>query len=175
VASTPIDGEAERIALARAIVSALPKFGAWASTSRQFHTPYGQLGYRRISILWVLRHEMLPENVATASGLAQFFRVQPSVITRALASLESDGFITRSVDLDDSRVIRIAITERGLELSRYVEDLYIGEVLEAIGSIPAERLGPLQESVDELDCIADELDRRRWGRSRRAERDGAPS
>jgi DNA-binding MarR family transcriptional regulator len=165
---TPIDSDAERIELARAIVTSLPKFGAWASTSRQFHTPYGQLGYRRISILWVLRHEMLPEKEMTASGLAQLYRVQPSVITRALASLESEGFITRSVDPEDSRVIRIAITERGLELSRYVENLYIQEVLEAISSVPAERLGPLKESVIELDCIADELDRRRWGRSSRA-------
>lgn len=165
---TLVDGEPERIELARAIVTSLPKFGSWASTSRQFHTPYGQLGYRRIEILWVLRHELLPDKEATASGLAQYYRVQPSVITRALASLESDGFICRSVDKNDSRVIRIAITERGLELSRYVEDMYIREVLEAIASIPAERLAPLQGSVAELDVIADELDRRRWGRSRRA-------
>jgi DNA-binding MarR family transcriptional regulator len=175
VGRTPIDGEPERIELARAIVTSLPKFGSWASTSRQFHTPYGQLGYRRISILWVLRHELLPEKVATASGLAQFYRVQPSVITRALASLEADGFISRRVDMNDSRVIRIAITERGLELSRYVEDLYIREVLEAIDAIPRDRIAPLQGAVAELDVIADELDRRRWGRSRRAERDSDAS
>ena len=89
----PIDSEPERIELARAIVTSLPKFGSWASTSRQFDTPYGRLGYRRISILWVLRHSMLPEKETTASGLAQRYRVQPSVITRALASLEADGFI----------------------------------------------------------------------------------
>src|SRR5215207_1346029 len=171
VGRTPIDSEPERIELARAIVTSLPKFGSWASTSRQFDTPYGRLGYRRISILWVLRHGMLPEKEATASGLAQLYRVQPSVITRALASLEADGFIAKSVDQDDSRVIRIAITERGLELSRYVEDLYIREVLEAIGSIPRERLAPLHDAIDELDVIADELDRRRWGRSRRAQGD----
>jgi len=171
VGRTPIDSEPERIELARALVTSLPKFGSWASTSRQFDTPYGRLGYRRISILWVLRHGMLPEKEATASGLAQLYRVQPSVITRALASLEADGFIAKSVDPDDSRVIRIAITERGLELSRYVEDLYIREVLEAIGSIPRERLAPLHDAIDELDVIADELDRRRWGRSRRAQGD----
>ena len=163
-----IDGDPERIELARAITASLPKFGSWASTSRQFDTPYGQLGYRRIAILWVLRHGMLPEREMTASGLAQLYRVQPSVITRALASLESDGFISRSVDPDDSRVIRLAITERGMELSRYVEDLYVREVLEALDSVPIERLGPLQVAVEELDSIADELDRRRWVRSRRA-------
>ena len=70
-------------------------------------------------------------------------------------------------------MIRIAITERGLELSRYVEDLYIREVLEAIDSIPVERLASLHDAVDELDVIADELDRRRWGRSRRAAGDEA--
>ncbi len=171
---TPIDGESDRIELARAIASSLPKFGSWASTSRQFDTPYGRLGYRRISILWVLRHGLLPERERTASGLAQLYRVQPSVITRALASLDSEGFISRTVDPADSRVIRIAITERGLELSRYVEDLYIREVLEAIESIPGERIAPLKDAVGELDVIANELDRRRWGRSRRAPADTGP-
>lgn len=168
---TPIDGEPERSELARAIVASLPKFGIWASASRQFDTPYGRLGYRRISILWVLRHKLLPEKETNASGLAQLYRVQPSVMTRALASLEADWFITRTVDPDDSRVIRLAITERGLELSRYVEDLYIDEVLEAISLVPNERLASLTQSVGELDSIADDLDRRRFARSQRAKRE----
>lgn len=158
----------ERIELARAIASSLPKFGHWASTSRQFDTPYGRLGYRRISILWVLRHGLVDPKDATTTGLARLYRVQPSVLTRALASMESDGLITRAIDRADSRVIRVKITELGLEVSRYVEDLYIGEVLEALTSLSEDAICPLAASVHQLDGIADELDRRRFDRTCRA-------
>lgn len=167
--STHPGASPERIELARAIAASLPKFGDWASTSRQFDTPYGRLGYRRISILWVLRHGLVEPKDATTTGLARLYRLQPSVLTRALASMEHDGLITRQVDPDDSRVHRVAITELGIEVSRYVEDLYIGEVLEAIASMPDETIDPLTESVRQLDVIADELDRRRFGRTCRAD------
>jgi DNA-binding MarR family transcriptional regulator len=170
LSSQPIDADPERIELARAIASSLPKFGHWASASRQFDTPYGRLGYRRISILWVLRHEIVAPSDATPTGLARLFRVQPSVMTRALANMEAAGFITRTVDPNDTRVLRISITELGLEVSHYVERMYIAEVLEAISCVPQAGLAPLHEAVTQLDTIADELDRRRFGRTRRAER-----
>jgi DNA-binding MarR family transcriptional regulator len=171
MSSTHPGATPERIELARAIAASLPKFGEWASTSRQFDTPYGRLGYRRISILWVLRHEMIEPKHATTTGLARFFRVQPSVLTRALASMETAGLISRSADPGDSRVIRVEITELGLEVSRYVEDLYIGEVLEAIAPLSESAICPLAESVQQLDAIADELDRRRFERTCRAPHD----
>jgi len=170
MSSLHAEASSERIELARAIAASLPKFGHWASTSRQFDTPYGRLGYRRISILWVLRHEMVSPKDATTTGLARFYRVQPSVLTRALASMETDGLITRTIDSDDSRVIRVEITELGIEVSRFVERLYIDEVLEAIACMADEEIAPLSRSVQTLDTIADELDRRRFGRTRRAPR-----
>lgn len=171
MSSTHPGATPERIELARSIAASLPKFGVWASASRQFDTPYGRLGYRRISILWVLRHGLIDPKDATTTGLARFYRVQPSVLTRALASMETDGLITRTVDSCDSRIHRVEITERGLEISRYVEDLYIGEVLEAIDPLPESSICPLSESVRQLDGIADELDRRRFRRTRRAHPD----
>ncbi len=171
MSSTHPGATPERIELARAIAASLPKFGEWASASRQFDTPYGRLGYRRISILWVLRHGLVDPKNATTTGLARFYRVQPSVLTRALASMECDGLISRTIDPDDSRVIRVEITDRGIEVSRYVEDLYIGEVLEAIARLPEAAICPLADSVRQLDQIADELDHRRFCRTRRAPHD----
>jgi DNA-binding MarR family transcriptional regulator len=117
----------------------------------------------------VLRHDIIRAKDATVTGLARFYRVQPSVLTRALTSMDTDGLITRTVDRDDSRIIRVAITELGLEVSRYVEQMYIAEVLEAIRSLPDDEVAPLHRTVDQLDVIADELDQRRFDRSRRAE------
>ena len=168
MSSLHAEASPERIELARAIAASLPKFGHWASTSRQFDTPYGRLGYRRISILWVLRHGMVSPKDATTTGLARLYRVQPSVLTRALASMEADGLITRMHDPDDSRVIQVAISELGIEVSRFVERLYIDEVLEAIACMSDDEIAPLCSSVQKLDTIADELDRRRFGRTRRA-------
>ena len=68
MSSMHAEASPERIELARAIAASLPKFGHWASTSRQFDTPYGQLGYRRISILWVLRHGMVSPRTPPPPG-----------------------------------------------------------------------------------------------------------
>ncbi len=167
MSSTNPGASPERIELARAIAASLPKFGQWASASRQFDTPYGRLGYRRIAILWALRHGLVEPKDSTATGLARLYRVQPSVLTRALASMESDGLISRTIDPDDSRVIQVHITDRGMEVSRYVEELYIEEVLEAITPLSESAICPLADSVRQLDRIADELDRRRFCRTRR--------
>lgn len=157
-----------RFTLARTMLNALPRFGQWADTMREFNTPFGTIGYRQASILWVLRYELIPRSEMTPTGFATFFRVQPSVVTRALAKLEHGEFIVRSIDSHDTRVSHIAISPKGTEISVYIEQLYIDDLMQALCSVPDEDIEALHQSVDTLATVADRLELLHVQRTRRA-------
>ncbi len=147
--------------LAKLIVASLPKFGHWTISFRDFETPYGRVGYRQAGILWVLRYELIPPAEVTPLRLAEHFLVQPSVITGALAKLEAAGLISRTIDPQDSRCHRIAITEKGRLLSAYVEAFFVSEVCDTLEGFDDCKLADLRRRVEALDRIADTLLRRR--------------
>lgn len=157
-----------RLALARSMLDSLPKFGHWAEAVREFDTPHGAIGYRQAAILWVLRYGLLPPEEMTPTGFAHFFRVQPSVVTRALAKLECGGYVTRATDRRDTRVSRIAITPQGEAISIAVEQLYVDDLLSALGPISDAEIAQLQASVETLNSIAERLDLLHLGRTQRA-------
>lgn len=150
-------GEEKRVELARRIVTDLPKFGAWATGIRDFETPYGKLGFRQLAILWALRYRLIPDDDLSPGSLAQQQNVRPSVITRALARLEEGGFIERAIDLADRRRIRLTLTPKGRDVSVYVEELYLREIMDAVGSRPEQEIDELLDAIAKLDEIAERL------------------
>lgn len=153
-----------RAELAQRIASSLPKFGLWASSFRETDTPYGRVGPRQAGILWVLRYELIPANDVSPSKLASYFQVQPSVMTGALAKLEAAGFVTRTVDPDDSRITRVAITDQGRQVIEYVEEFYDNEILEGLVDLDDWQIEELSRSVELLTRLVDELLNRRLSR-----------
>lgn len=161
-----------RADLAMRIVTALPKFGSWANGFREFDTPHGRVGFRQLTILWFLRYESPPGESVSPSQIAAYSSVQPSVITRALAKLEAAGLIERAIDPDDHRRFQITITDKGLEVSIFVEKLYIDDILASMADLDDGEITELARNVEILDGIADELQERqtkhRAGRAKRA-------
>jgi DNA-binding MarR family transcriptional regulator len=125
------------------------------------------LGYRQPSILWALHVGLLPDNELSPTRLAAFFRVHPSVATRALARLESSGFITRAVDSSDVRVTHIAITEKGQDVSDFVERLFVNDVLDSISGLTADRIVELRRSMEISTAFLEDLQAKRERRSGR--------
>jgi DNA-binding MarR family transcriptional regulator len=152
--------------LAFRMVTSLPKYSNWATTFRDFDTPYGKLGYRQMAILWLIRYENLPKDELTPTRIAAFQNVQPSVVTRALDKLAAGGYITRTHDEEDRRRINIAITDKGREASVYVERLYIDELTSSMAFLNDRQIAELASNVEILDDIVTELEQRRTeGRS----------
>lgn len=149
--------EDPRVALAVRMLTSLPKFGAWASGVREFETPHGKVGFRQLAILWYLRHELRSGEHVSPSQIAAYNAVQPSVITRALAKLEASGLIERAVDPADHRRFHIAITDKGMEISTFVEKLYVDDLLDSMANLDDARVAELSRNVALLDSIADEL------------------
>lgn len=159
-----MDEEVQRH-LAQAMVGMLPRFGHWANGFREFDTPYGRVGFRQLSVLWTIRHELLPRDTVTPTHLAAYFDVQPSVMTRALAKLERAGFIARAVDANDRRRSRIDITDTGTHVSEFVEALYIQEMLDSMSFLSEEQTRELRRNVEILGRIVDDLEAKRKNRT----------
>jgi DNA-binding MarR family transcriptional regulator len=148
---------ARRERLAQMMVLILPGFGRWASAMRDFETPYGKAGIRQLEVQYVLRHDLLDATLPTATALADFFRIQRSVLTRIVAKLEASGFITREPDPNDGRAWRIAVTPRGRLLSDHVERQYFREMSQALGQIDEGDVAGLERSLEILTDVAANL------------------
>lgn len=151
----------ERRDLALQMVQVLPGFGSWASSIRNFETPFGRIGLRQLSILYIMRYPGAFHADPTPRYLAQTFDVQPSVITRALARLEEHGFIEREQDTVDRRVARLSITEKGREVSSYVEDLFVREMMKSTAVLTADEVDELSGWMTVLAGIRDDLHSRK--------------
>jgi len=149
--------EAARRLVALRMVQVLPGFGTWASSIRDFETPFGRVGLRQLSILYRMRYAPASGVDLTPRALSQAFDIQPSVITRSLARLEEHGFIERVKDPADRRIARLSITEKGREVSIYVEELFIREMLKSIAIIGDDQIGELSGWIETLAKIRDDL------------------
>lgn len=126
--------------LAARMAYTLPQFGVWATTIRDFETPYGKIGIRQVEVLYALRKQRLGPGSVSPSQLSEYFHVQPSAITRVLNRLEASEFVERRVDPYDGRAQTIHVTERGSAISVAVEQIFLAQMREAIGVIPDEDL-----------------------------------
>lgn len=136
--------------LATLMVHTLPGWGLWATDVRDFQTPFGSIGFRQASILWVLRYEELPESERTPTGLARHFGVQNSAITRAVDKLVAGGFVTRMAAPHDRRVQILTITETGQQISVFIEQLYTAPLQGVLEELGEDERSRLSEQLDVL-------------------------
>lgn len=83
-------------------------------------------------------------------------RVKPPTMTRIVACLEETGMVTRTVDEDDRRVARVALTPAGrrfLDASRHRTDAYLAARL---GALTAEDRAALARAADVLERLLEE-------------------
>ena len=149
--------EALRQQLAIRMLQVLPGFGSWASSIRNFETPFGRVGLRQLSILYIMRYPQLGAESPTPGDLADWFEVQPSVITRSLARLEANGFIERITDPDDRRIARLSITPKGIEVSEYVENLFVRELRRSTDAFSTTQVKDLSHWIEVLRGIREDI------------------
>lgn len=148
----------DRQRLAARMVIVLPKYGLWANGFRDVVTPHGRVGYRQFIVLWMLRFDVFDAGDVTATRLASYFDVQPSVMTRALAKLELGGLIRRTVDEEDRRRSRIVITDAGRETCEFVLDTITRSLLSSMSFLSDEQAAELENNVEILDQIVNDLE-----------------
>lgn len=135
------------------MVHTLPGWGLWAIDVRDFQTPYGSIGFRQASILWVLRNRAIADEERTPTGIAKHFGVQNSAITRAVDKLEQGGYLLREVAFEDRRRHYLVLTQKGADISEWIERLYTAPLQEALDELSAEEHTALGTQLEVLHTI----------------------
>jgi DNA-binding MarR family transcriptional regulator len=92
----------------------------------------------------------------TLGALAEHEQVAPPSVTRVVAKLEGDGFLTRQPDPHDRRVTRVVVTAKGrtlLNTSRRRKTTWLATRLEDLGP---EHRARLADALDTLDALMTE-------------------
>ena len=89
----------------------------------------------------------------TLGALAEYERVAPPTITKAVTKLEADGLVERSADPGDRRVARVSTSREGeavLARIRQRKNVWLAARLEQLD--PADR-DRLRDALDVLDSL----------------------
>ncbi len=83
----------------------------------------------------------------TMSALSEWMSLATSTITRIVDNLVRDGYIERSQDPQDRRVVQVSLTEEGQELFQAIKEIYHEYHRRIVECIPAEELHQVVECL----------------------------
>jgi len=139
--ATPRAGP-EEVRLARLVLSILPRIGRLAS---QVPHERGALTLERARVLW-----QLTEGPRRSGDLAHRCVLTPATLSELVDSLERDGFVRRSEEPGDRRVVVVELTARGRrEIERFGELMTV-LVAKVLATLSSEKRGRVAAALTDL-------------------------
>lgn len=108
----------------------------------------------QVFMLYFIREE----SRCKISALAEKLEVSPSAATIMLDRLESHGFVVRTRDEDDRRVVHIELTSTGEEKLEEVLLVRQRIIKSCFGQMRPDKLGVFVDALEELSTIANSVD-----------------
>lgn len=133
----------------------IPQFSRWVSAQVEQDHIGGDLSLRQLTVLYYIR-----EQTPTLGYIAKQLMVTPAVVTGIVDRLERRGFVRRTSDAGDRRVVRLSLTESGRKVSVDTEHALIDIVAARLNDYPDEELASLQQSMATLSRVLADLERR---------------
>ena len=91
------------------------------------------------------------------SELADFERLNPTMLSRVLAKLEEFGLVIRSAGTDDRRAVRVGATPAGKRKHNRLRDERGRVLAERIASIPQDEVWQLLSALPALESLGDAM------------------
>lgn len=132
----------EEARLAGMLLSLLPRIGKIAA---QVAHERGAMTLERARILW-----QLVESPRRSGEIAQRCGLTPASVSELVDLLERDGFVRRSEDRNDRRVVVVEISARGRREIERVGELMTAPVAKIIASLSAEKRVRLAAALADL-------------------------
>jgi DNA-binding MarR family transcriptional regulator len=132
----------EEARLAGMLLSLLPRIGKIAG---QVAHERGAMTLERARVLW-----QLVEAPRRSGELAQRCALTPASVSELVDSLERDGFVRRSEDRNDRRVVVVEISARGRREIERVGELMTAPVAKIIATLSAEKRIRLAAALADL-------------------------
>jgi DNA-binding MarR family transcriptional regulator len=124
------------------LLSLLPRIGKIAG---QVAHERGAMTLERARILW-----QLVESPRRSGEIAQRCALAPASVSELVDSLERDGFVRRSEDRNDRRVVVVEISARGRREIERVGELMTAPVAKIIAGLSAEKRSRLAAALADL-------------------------
>lgn len=86
----------------------------------------------------------------TMHALSEWMNLATSTMTRIVDKLVRDGYIERTQDPQDRRVVRVSLTDKGQQLFQFIKFIYHEYHRKIVESIPARDLGKVVDSLKML-------------------------
>ena len=128
--------------LAGMLLSLLPRIGKIAG---QVAHERGAITLERARILW-----QLTESPRRSGEIAQRCALTPASVSELVDSLERDGYVRRSEDRNDRRVVVVEITARGKREIERVGELMTAPVAKIIASLSADKRARIAAALADL-------------------------
>ncbi|HEY8825517.1 MAG TPA: MarR family transcriptional regulator [Candidatus Limnocylindria bacterium] len=128
--------------LAGMLLSLLPRIGKIAG---QVAHERGAITLERARILW-----QLVESPRRSGEIAQRCALTPASVSELVDSLERDGYVRRSEDRNDRRVVVVEITARGRREIERVGELMTAPVAKIIASLSADKRSRIAAALADL-------------------------
>lgn len=114
--------------------------------------PYG-LSAMQVRILL----EIEPEGAMTVGAIASEVMVAGANVSTMCKKLEQLGFIKRSRDELDERIVRIGLTELGMKAVRDIDQNFDEKILKALGKAPNEKYESVVLAIEVLDDLLSQV------------------
>ncbi len=88
--------------------------------------------------------------IMTMNALSEWMSLATSTMTRIVDNLVRDGYLQRSQDPQDRRVVRVSLTVEGEKLFQAIKEIYHRYHQKIVESIPAEEFHQVVESLTML-------------------------
>ncbi len=128
--------------LAGMLLSLLPRIGKIAG---QVAHERGAMTLERARILW-----QLVESPRRSGEIAQRCGLTPASVSELVDSLEGDGFVRRSEDRNDRRVVVVEISARGRREIERVGELMTAPVAKVIAGLSADKRSRIAAALADL-------------------------
>jgi DNA-binding MarR family transcriptional regulator len=128
--------------LAGMLLSLLPRIGKIAG---QVAHERGAMTLERARILW-----QLVESPRRSGEIAQRCGLTPASVSELVDSLERDGFVRRSEDRNDRRVVVVEISARGRREIERVGELMTAPVAKVIAGLSADKRSRIAAALADL-------------------------
>ena len=132
----------ENARLAGMLLSLLPRIGKIAG---QVAHERGAMTLERARILW-----QLVEAPRRSGEIAQRCALAPASVSELVDSLERDGYVRRTEDRNDRRVVVVEITTRGRREIERVGELMTAPVAKIIAGLSADKRARLAAALADL-------------------------
>jgi DNA-binding MarR family transcriptional regulator len=89
----------------------------------------------------------------TLGGLAAAEQVRPPTITKIVAALETGGLVTREVQADDKRIVRVRATAKGTKLLQEGRRRRVAALVRDLNALSDDDRSALRAAVDVIDRV----------------------